>query len=124
MYYTVRKTWNSLRKQMKKIDKCIHHTNIYQKIDNYLEEIALGTLVHSRSKDECILKEYNDHWTEDFMNHEYLDTSKLQELSNIHKQEADKIDLMQCKKEHLDKVLQASKIKGEDFEDRNRIYMH
>ena len=41
------------------IDTFIFHTNIHQKINNYLEEIELNTSIDFISKDQCVLDEYN-----------------------------------------------------------------
>ena len=104
------------------IDTYMHHTNIYQKIEDYLKEVDLKTPIHKRSSDKCIIEEYNKHWNETNLDHGDLDIEKLHTLKEIHEERALNIDLLQCRKDRLDKVLIEANIEGDNFDERNQEY--
>ena len=87
------------------IDTYMYHINIHQKIEDYLREVALKTPINKRSNDPCIIKEYNKEWNESVEEHRCFDIEKLHQLQAIHEEKSSQINLLQCRKDRLDKVL-------------------
>ena len=113
---------NLVKTRKSDIDTYMYHTNIYQKIEDYLKEVELKISIHKRSKDKCIIEEYNKHWNETITDQGHWDIEKLHALKEIHEEKASQINLLQCRKDRLYEVLKEAKIEGKNFEECNEKY--
>ena len=109
-----------VKTRQEELDIYLHHKGIYQKISNYLEEIDLNTKL--KSKDKCVIDQYNLYWGECIEDHQHMDNKRLQEVKRFHHRKAEEINLEQCKQDRLDAVLLEAKIEGETFDMRNEKY--